>query len=68
MTDLTQVARLDSSLLHTGLLAGARQVGGIYQLDFQTAGLYRRQVEGRRRGYPAAQLPPCHRHAARRGR
>jgi hypothetical protein len=37
MTDLTQVARLDSSLLHTRLLAGARQVGGIYQLDFQHA-------------------------------
>jgi Helicase HerA, central domain len=37
MTDLTQVARLDSSLLHTELLAGAKQVGGIYQLDFQTA-------------------------------
>jgi hypothetical protein len=37
MTDLTQMARLDSSLLHTRLLAGARQVGGIYQLDFQHA-------------------------------
>ena len=37
MTDLTQVARLDSSLLHTELLAGAKQVGGIYQLDFQNA-------------------------------
>lgn len=37
MTDLTQFARLDSSLLHTRLLAGARQVGGIYQLDFQNA-------------------------------
>ena len=37
MTDLTQIARLDSSLLHTRLLAGARQVGGIYQLDFQHA-------------------------------
>jgi Helicase HerA, central domain len=37
MMDLTQVARLDSSLLHTELLAGAKQVGGIYQLDFQTA-------------------------------
>ena len=37
MTDLTQFARLDSSLLHTRLLAGARQVGGIYQLDFQHA-------------------------------
>lgn len=35
--DLTQAARLDSSLLHTELLAGAKQVGGIYQLDFQTA-------------------------------
>jgi Helicase HerA, central domain len=37
MTDLTQVARLNSSLLHTRLLAEARQVGGIYQLDFQHA-------------------------------
>lgn len=37
MTDLTQFARLDSSLLHTRLLAGARQVGGIYQLDYQHA-------------------------------
>jgi len=37
MTDLTQMARVDSSLLHTRLLAGARQVGGIYQLDFQHA-------------------------------
>jgi len=37
MTDLTQFARLDSSLLHTCLLAEARQVGGIYQLDFQNA-------------------------------
>ena len=37
MTDLTQMARLGSSLLHTRLLAGARQVGGIYQLDFQHA-------------------------------
>src|ERR1700759_320558 len=37
MTDLTQMARLDSSLLHTRLLAGARQVGGIYQLDYQNA-------------------------------
>jgi hypothetical protein len=37
MTDLTHMARLDSSLLHTRLLAGARQVGGIYQLDFQHA-------------------------------
>lgn len=37
MTDLTQFARLDSSLLHTRLLAQARQVGGIYQLDFQHA-------------------------------
>ena len=37
MTDLTHMARLDSSLLHTSLLAGARQVGGIYQLDFQYA-------------------------------
>lgn len=37
MTDLTQFARLDSSLLHTRLLAGARQVGGVYQLDFQHA-------------------------------
>lgn len=37
MTDLTQFARLDSSLLHTRLLGGARQVGGIYQLDFQHA-------------------------------
>jgi hypothetical protein len=37
MTDLTLFARLDSSLLHTRLLAGARQVGGIYQLDFQHA-------------------------------
>jgi Helicase HerA, central domain len=37
MTDLTQFARLDSSLLHARLLAGARQVGGIYQLDFQNA-------------------------------
>jgi hypothetical protein len=37
MTDLTQFARLDSSLLHTRLLAGAKQVGGIYQLDFQNA-------------------------------
>jgi hypothetical protein len=37
MADLTQMARLDSSLLHTRLLAGARQVGGIYQLDFQHA-------------------------------
>jgi Helicase HerA, central domain len=35
MTDLTQMARLDSSLLHTQLLAGAMQVGGVYQLDFQ---------------------------------
>ena len=37
MTDLTQMARLGSSLLHTRLLAGARRVGGIYQLDFQHA-------------------------------
>jgi hypothetical protein len=37
MTDLTQMARLGSSLLHTRLLAGARQVGGIYHLDFQHA-------------------------------
>lgn len=37
MTDLTQMARLDSSLLHTRLLAGAKQVGGVFQLDFQNA-------------------------------
>jgi hypothetical protein len=37
MMDLTEMARLDSSLLHTELLAGAKQVGGIYQLDFQNA-------------------------------
>jgi hypothetical protein len=37
MTELTQVARLGASLLHTELLAGAKQVGGIYQLDFQNA-------------------------------
>lgn len=37
MTDLTQVARFEASLLHAELLSGAKQIGGIYQLDFQNA-------------------------------
>lgn len=37
MTDLTFAARLEASVLHRELLASARQVGGIYHLDFETA-------------------------------
>ncbi|HZR50343.1 MAG TPA: DUF87 domain-containing protein [Streptosporangiaceae bacterium] len=37
MTSLTDVVRLNLSVLHTQLLAGAKQVGGVYQLDFQNA-------------------------------
>ncbi len=37
MTDLTQAVRFESSLIHAKLLGGARQVGGVYQLDFQNA-------------------------------
>jgi hypothetical protein len=37
MTDLTSAARLESSLLHTNLLAGAKQVGGVYHLDYHDA-------------------------------
>ncbi|MFG1925613.1 ATP-binding protein [Cryptosporangium sp. NPDC048952] len=37
MTDLTTSARLESSVLHAQLLSGAKQVGGIYHLDFQDA-------------------------------
>lgn len=37
MTSLTDVVRLNLSVLHTQLLAGAKRVGGIYQLDFQNA-------------------------------
>lgn len=37
MTDLTVAARLQSSLLHRELLAGAKQVGGVYHLDYEQA-------------------------------
>lgn len=37
MTDLTVPARFQASLLHVDLLAGAKQVGGVYHLDFQQA-------------------------------
>jgi Helicase HerA, central domain len=37
MTSLTEMVRFGSSLLHTQLLAGAKRIGGIYQLDFQNA-------------------------------
>jgi hypothetical protein len=37
MTDLTLAARLQASLLHTSLLAGAKQIGGVYHLDYHDA-------------------------------
>jgi hypothetical protein len=37
MTDLTHTARLESSVLHQLLLAGARPIGGVYHLDYHTA-------------------------------
>src|SRR5260370_20730010 len=37
MTDLTEMVRLGLSLLHTELLAGVKEIGGICQLDFQSA-------------------------------
>lgn len=37
MTDLTEMPRFESSVLHTQLLAGAKQVGGVYHLDYHNA-------------------------------
>ena len=37
MTDLTLAARMESSVLHHQLLAGAKLVGGVFHLDFHSA-------------------------------
>lgn len=37
MTDLTLTARMESSVLHRELLAGAKLVGGVFHLDFHSA-------------------------------
>ena len=37
MTDLTLAARMESSVLHRQLLAGAKLVGGVFHLDFHSA-------------------------------